>query len=243
MSQESEPLVRRGDAITLGESVELIEIVDGATTWRFDRVFLESNWTCIWGRGCQGMLAVPAPELGQGCCSVGAELDAGDEARRIAAMTAFLDDDRFEYHEAATRGGIFRDDGRDATRVVDGACIFLNRPGFPGGEGCALHLAAVAAGESPIEWKPWVCWQLPIRVEWAPGGDDGTEVATVRRWNRADWGDDGNAMAWCCTDEPETYVGDRAVIDSLAEELDALLGAPVRVELRRRLRPAAPPPA
>ena len=22
------------------------------------------------------------------------------------------------------------------TRVVDGACIFLNRPGFPGGAGC-----------------------------------------------------------------------------------------------------------
>ena len=26
------------------------------------------------------------------------------------------------------------------TRIVDGACIFLNRPGFPGGRGCALVL-------------------------------------------------------------------------------------------------------
>ena len=54
------------------------------------------------------------------------------------------------------------------TRVVDGACIFLNRPGFAGGAGCALHLAAVDAGESPIDWKPSVCWQLPIRVDWEP---------------------------------------------------------------------------
>ena len=49
------------------------------------------------------------------------------------------------------------------TRVVDGACIFLNRTGFAGGAGCALHLAAFDAGESPIDFKPSVCWQLPIR--------------------------------------------------------------------------------
>ena len=29
---------------------------------------------------------------------------------------------------------------------------------------------------------------------------DGTEVATVRRWTRADWGDEGETMAWCCTE-------------------------------------------
>ena len=48
------------------------DIVDGAVTWRFDDAFLTSNWTCIWGRGCLGILDEPAPELGQGCCSVGA---------------------------------------------------------------------------------------------------------------------------------------------------------------------------
>ena len=54
-----------------------IEILDGDTLWRFDRAFLESNWTCIWGRGCLGILDEPAEHLGQGCCSVGAEL--GDD--------------------------------------------------------------------------------------------------------------------------------------------------------------------
>jgi hypothetical protein len=79
---------------------------------------------------------------------------------------------------------------------VEGACIFLNRPGFAGGEGCALHLGALAEGDSPIDWKPSVCWQLPIKVDWVDRGDGG-EVATVRRWARGDWGEIGEEMAWC----------------------------------------------
>ena len=38
------------------------------------RTFLTSNWTCIFGNGCQGVLTGPAPELVQGCCSYGAHL-------------------------------------------------------------------------------------------------------------------------------------------------------------------------
>src|SRR5205823_10479255 len=66
--------------------VTFVEIQDGPTTWRFDRAFLESNWTCIWGRGCLGILDAPAEELGQGCCSVGAELGDVDEAMMISAL-------------------------------------------------------------------------------------------------------------------------------------------------------------
>jgi hypothetical protein len=42
-------------------------------------------------------------------------------------------------------------------------------------------------------------------------------------------------MAWCCTEEPEAYVGQVPVVESLAEELTAMVGEPVYVELRRRL--------
>jgi hypothetical protein len=213
------------------------EIDDGQTIWRFDRPFLESNWTCIWGRGCLGILDEPAEQLGQGCCSVGAEFGDEDEARMISALAAMLDADRFEHHAAAAdveAGGIFSDETRTNTRLVDGACIFLNRTGFAGGAGCALHLAAMDADESPIEWKPSVCWQLPVKVDWAPV-DDGKEIATVRRWSRADWGDEGETMAWCCTEGDRAYVGDRPVIDSLAAELEDLVGSAVYVELRRRL--------
>jgi hypothetical protein len=213
---------------------EMEEIHDGETIWRFETDFLESTWTCIWGHGCQGIGPEPVEHLGLGCCSIGADLGDEDESRNIAAFAATLDPDRFEHHTEAREGGIFRDDSRTHTRVVDGACIFLNRPGFAGGAGCALHLAAIDANESPIDWKPSVCLQLPIKVDWVMGADD-VEVATVRRWTRRDWGAEGETMAWCCTEGSLAYVGDRPVIDSLGEELEAIVGTKVIVELRRRL--------
>ncbi len=210
------------------------EIPDGDTIWRFDTAFLKSNWTCIWGRGCQGILPEPAEHLGQGCCSIGAELDGEEEAMTISALAATLEPSRFEHHADAHEAGVFADDSRSSTRVVDGACIFLNRPGFPGGAGCALHLEAVHSGESPTVWKPSVCWQLPVKVDWEPGEGD-TEVATVRHWERRDWGAEGETMAWCCTEGERAYVGAAPVVESLAEELEAIVGRTVYVELRRRL--------
>jgi hypothetical protein len=212
-----------------------VEIADGDVTWRFERSFLTSRWTCIWGQGCKGILDHPAPELQQGCCSVGAELDGPDEGAMVSAYAAMLEPHLFQHHAEAAADGIFADERKLGTRVVDGACIFLNRPGFAGGAGCALHLAAVEADEPPLEWKPSVCWQLPLKVDWADGEEPDTEVATLRGWTRADWNEDGDEMAWCCTEEPEPYVGDRPVVESLGEELQAMVGTEVYVELRRRL--------
>ncbi len=217
------------------EPDEHVEIDDGDVTWRFERAFLTSRWTCIWGQGCKGILDRPAPELQQGCCSVGAELDGPEEGAMVSAYAALLEPHLFQHHGEAAEGGIFADERKLSTRVVDGACIFLNRPGFPGGAGCALHIAAVEADEPPLEWKPSVCWQLPIKVDWVDGQAPDTEVATVRGWTRADWNEDGDEMAWCCTEEPEAYVGDRPVVESLGEELEAMVGTEVYVELRRRL--------
>ena len=216
------------------------EIEEGHTVWRFERSFFTSNWTCIWGNGCHGIDAVKAAELGRGCCSVGAELDGVDEAMTLAATVAALSPAHFQHHAEAAAGGVFSDERKTNTRVVDGACIFLNRPDFEGGAGCALHIAAVLADESPLDWKPSVCWQLPVRVDWEMRPDD-VEVATVRRWSRDDWGDDGEEMAWCCTERvadggtDEAYIGNRPVIDSLADEIEGIVGTSVAVELRRRL--------
>jgi hypothetical protein len=219
---------------TPGADLDLVEVDAGDTLWRFDRAFLTSRWTCIWGRGCRGIGPTPDPTSSLGCCSLGAELDGMDEARNVAALAATLPAALVQHQAEADAGGVFSDETCTNTRVIDGACIFLNRPGFAGGAGCALHLAALAADESPIDWKPSVCWQLPIKVDWEMRDDD-VEVATVRAWARRDWGEDGPVMAWCCTEEPEAYVGDRRVIESLGEELAAVAGHEVIVELRRRL--------
>ncbi|MCU1397407.1 MAG: hypothetical protein JWN62_516 [Acidimicrobiales bacterium] len=217
------------------DPAEVVEIDDGDTLWRFDAAFLRSNWTCIWGRGCHGIEPQRAAELGRGCCSLGAELDGIDEAKMVSALADTIDASRFEHHSLARAEGIFSDERRVNTRVVDGACIFLNRPGFAGGAGCALHLAALDADESPTDWKPSVCWQVPIKVDWEMRADD-VEVATVRRWSRADWGADGEAMAWCCTEGDEAYVGSTTVVESLADEIELIVGAPVAVRLRQALQ-------
>lgn len=226
---------------------EFIEIDRGDTVWRFEREFLESNWTCLFGNGCKGILTEPAEELNQGCCSLGAHFGDGPagqaESKEVLAYASMLTPKNFQHfdqaHEADTPGmlAIYGDNGRTHTRLVDNACIFLNRPGFAGGEGCALHIAAIEFDESPTEWKPSVCWQLPLRVDWQEVNAD-TETATVRRWTRADWSKHGETMAWCCTeraDGGEAYSGTEQVIDSLRDELTALAGAEVYVELRRRL--------
>ena len=229
--------------VPAAEYAEVLEagILEGGTLWRFERTFLESNWTCIWGRGCKGILDHPAEALQQGCCSVGAELTDLDEAMNVSALAATVPPHLWQFHDRADEHDVFSDAERKNTKVVDGACIFLNRPGFAGGAGCALHLAAAASGEAPIDWKPSVCWQLPIKVDWEMQ-PDGVEHATVRRWSRADWGDDGTTMAWCCTESPEAYVGDGRVIDTLAAELSAVAGHTVYVELRRRLGDVAAGP-
>ena len=130
------------------------EIDDGDTTWRFDVDFLRSNWTCIFGRGCLGILPEPAEHLGHGCCSMGADLDGDDAARMVGALAATRDPGRFEHHAEAAAGGVYGDEGRLATRVVDGACIFLNRPGFAGGR--RTPPPAASGGPGWRRW-PWAC--------------------------------------------------------------------------------------
>jgi hypothetical protein len=206
---------------------------DGGARWRVDAGFLTSGWRCRWGDGCQGIEDEPAPSLHRGCCSVGAVLADTDEAMTVAALAACLPPERFQFHDEASRHGVLAGDGRAATRVVDGACIFLNRPGFAGGMGCALHLQALADGDDPDELKPAVCSRLPLRVQ--EGRDDDGARHELRAWRRDDWGPGGATMAWWCVDAPECYDAPTPVIDRLAGPLRTLLGDGLYGEVRHRL--------
>jgi hypothetical protein len=155
--------------------------------------------------------------------------------RNLSAAAATIPPHLFQFHAEAKDGSVFADGTYSATRVIDGACIFHNRSGFEGGEGCALHLAAEHFDESPVDWKPSVCWQLPIKIDWEMR-DDNVEVATVRRWSRADWGEHGTKMAWCCTEGTDAYIGGSSVLDSLGDELSEIVGTEVFVQLRNRLK-------
>ena len=195
-------------------------------TWVFDLTFLTSSWTCIYGRGCQGVLTGPAEELEQGCCSYGAHfVDEEDEATTLE-HAARLSGDQWQLRDAAIRkGGATKRNkaGETKTRLVDGACIFLNRPGFEGGIGCALHRGALDAGERPLDWKPDVCWQLPLRLE-DDTADDGHVTSTLREWKRRDWGPGGAEFHWWCTDDPSAFVDRKPVYATLKAEIVELVG-------------------
>jgi hypothetical protein len=202
---------------------------DEDRTWLFDVSFLMSNWTCIWGAGCQGVLTGPAEELNQGCCSYGAHFRDDDDYKRVIPYAARLTPEQWQFHDVAQkRGGfaILQKNGDWRTRLVKDACIFLNRPGFEGGQGCALHSAAMQAGERFIDWKPEVCWQLPIR-QVDSTDENGHVTSAVREWKRRDWGDGGLEFHWWCTDSPEAFVGREPVYISAADELRATVGKKV----------------
>jgi hypothetical protein len=195
-------------------------------TWVFDVTFLMSPWTCIFGRGCQGVLTGPAEDLAQGCCSYGAHfVDEDDEAATLA-YAELLTADQWQHREAARRkGGSTKRNkaGEIKSRLVDGACIFLNRPGFEGGIGCALHKGALDAGERPLDWKPDVCWQLPLRLE-EHTDEDGHVTSTLREWKRRDWGAGGFEFHWWCTDDPDAFVDREQVYVTMRDEIVEMIG-------------------
>lgn len=198
---------------------------DGST-WQFDITFLASNYSCIYGCGCPGVLTEQAPEYEHGCCTYGAHFVDEEDRTTIEALVNELDPDEWEFHDhAATVGGPIarNDDGEWVTQLVDDACIFLNRVGFPSGAGCALHQAAQRRGQRPLDWKPDVCWQVPLRFD-EHQDDNGHSTYILREWKRRDWGAGGTEFAWWCTDDPLAFAGDRPVWRALRDEIVELVG-------------------
>ena len=196
-------------------------------TWVFDVTFLTSEWTCIFGAGCQGVLTGPAPELVHGCCSYGAHFVDKADARRVEKIARTLTPAQWQFHGKGQKGVVKKTKyGESVTRVVDGACIFLNRPGFPTGPGCSLHQVAIERGQHPLELKPEVCWQLPLRRE-DDVAEDGHVTSTLRQWDRKHWGEGGQEFHWWCTESAEAFVGERPVYKEMQAELIEMVGKPI----------------
>ena len=200
-------------------------------TWVVDLTFLSSSWTCIFGRGCQGVLDHPAADLGQGCCSHGAHLTDDEDLERVTQAVAELGDEDWQFRSRArARTGSSRPwakaatGGGEMTRSVDGACIFLNRRGFAGGEGCAFHVLAERTGQRPMDLKPNVCWQLPLHLS-DHVDEHGHTTSTLREWKRRDWGPAGEDFHWWCTEEPTAHIGTVPVVEALRDEIVELIGA------------------
>jgi hypothetical protein len=237
--------------VPLSDPHEWFSVVDpDGTTWMFDLTFLTSNWTCIWGQGCPGIHDEPHPELEHGCCTYGAHFADKADRHRVLKYAERLGPHNWQFHDEAARlgGPVWKnDDGEWVTRLHNGACIFYNHPGFANGKGCALHSAALAEGERFIDWKPEVCWQLPLRLE-HHYDDNSNLVYTLREWKRRDWGEGGADLHWWCLDGPDAFVGHEPVYTAMRQEIIELVGewpyaAVVEYLERRRTEVPLPHPA
>jgi hypothetical protein len=214
------------------EWIEFIDPADDKHMIRADLTWLLSRWTCVFGKACHGIIAGRAAD---GCCSHGAFFTDADDEKRVRAAVKRLTPETWEHYRRGFNNYTEMDtiDGvnparRTATRGEEGPCVFLNAPDFPGGAGCALHAQALREGVHPLEYKPDVCWQLPVRrdQEWSKRPDGSRVlVSTLTEFDRRGWGAGGHDLDWWCTSSPEAHVGREAMYRSYEPELTALIGA------------------
>ncbi|WP_341229893.1 hypothetical protein [Nocardioides salarius] len=229
--------------------VEFVNPDDHDEVLRCDLTWLTSSYTCIFGQGCPGIFA-DAPDVG--CCTLGAHFADDADEERVAGFVEQLSPHQWQQHPGRAVGRDdwveLDDEGARKTRVteVDGqqACVFQNRPGFapedpeagPGGAGCALHGLALDLGLHPLETKPDVCWQLPIRRTFREvERTDGTEYTEVSigEYDRRGWGPGGHDLDWYCSGNTEAHVAVEPVYVTNEAELRELMGSAAYDELVR----------
>ena len=226
--------------------VEFADPADETQVFRCDLTWLTSAYMCIFGQGCAGIYA-DAPDVG--CCTLGAHFADKDDEKRVAGFVAQLTPDDWQLHpgRAAKKSDWIEtdDDGERKTLavVVDDqqACVFHNRTDFApagggGGAGCALHGLALRQGRNPLETKPDVCWQLPIRRQFRTverqDGTSYTEVS-IGEYDRRGWGPGGHDLDWYCSGNTEAHVGVEPLYVTNEPELVELMGRKAYDELVR----------
>ena len=197
---------------------------DESRQYRVNVSFLLSNYRCLFGCGCPGVLArEPQPDVG--CCERGVEfMDAADYAH-VAAMVDELTPADFDRYDQARTAGWYQSNARGPakTRVVDEACIFANREGGRTGKpGCAFHHLAIRTGRHPADTKPEICWTIPFNFSdeeaIEPGG---RETTIVSAFSAGAWGDD---VHWWCVDTPDAYSAAEPVYRTYEYELRKMMG-------------------
>ena len=215
---------------------EFDDPADAGQRFRCDLTWLTSRWMCIFGQGCQG---IDADHPDNGCCTLGAHFSDKDDVARVHAVAKELGEDEWQLHPGSTKVSAWteKEDGARKTKVVDGGCIFLNRPGFPAGAGCALHQHAVLTGVPPHTLKPDVCWQLPIRRTYRTVTltDESSYLEiSIGEYDRRGWGPGGHDLDWYCSGNPEAHVAADPVYVTERDGLVELMGQGGYDELARR---------
>lgn len=206
--------------------VEFADPADEEQVFRCDLTWLTSRWSCVFGQGCQG---IQAGQASDGCCTLGAHFSDEEDEARVAAHVARLTPEQWQHIDVGQESGWVEtdEDGERKTRRFRGSCIFNNRPGFPAGAGCALHVQALQENREPLETKPDVCWQLPIRrtYEWVELADGEERLyVSIGEYDRRGWGSGGHDLHWWCTGATSAHGAGDPVYVSYRPELTELMG-------------------
>ena len=139
---------------------------------RCDLTWLTSSYMCIFGQGCHGIYA-DAPDVG--CCTLGAHFADKDDEKRVATYVDHARRRSSGSSEAAGPQGA--QEGLDRASTTTASA----RPA-PSRSTASRRASSTTAptsrrrrraapcthwrsstGKNPLETKPDVCWQLPIR--------------------------------------------------------------------------------
>ncbi|MDO4631543.1 MAG: hypothetical protein Q4A82_04570 [Corynebacterium sp.] len=226
--------------------LEFINPIDEKHVFSIDLTWLESHYSCSFGTpACRG---ISADQPSVGCCNHGAFLCDETDRDQLFDAVSRMPPRYWQHHTEDIAEFLLTPDVTDIepwlvwdelddedgnpepalkTKIVDGACIFANRPGWPTGAGCALHQWALDADEDLTIVKPEVCWQLPLRrLEAWEERADGEEIlrTTITEYERRGWGNGGEDFDWYCTTAPACHANARPLWQTCETELRALMG-------------------
>ncbi len=224
--------------------VEFVNPDNSEEIFKCDITWLTSYWQCIYGNGCCG---IDADKPDAGCCSDGAYYTNKMDEERVLRSAKKLTKSEWQFYDQArdkskknlniSEIGLDKD---RKTRKINESCIFLNRvgyeaPGYTGKFGCALHHLANKEGSHPVDTKPDICWQLPLRRSWEVRevGEKELTIVVIGEYERSAWGEGGADLDWYCTSNSEAHVGKVPVYQSSKIELIKMMGNAGYLELEK----------
>ena len=191
-------------------------------TYTFDVTWLTSNWSCIYGAGCPGIGDRARRGGGARLLQLGRPLhrqgrsQARDGPRRRARARGVAAPCR-------RRGAGWADPQERGRRVGHQGRrrrVHLPQPARPSRRR-RVRLPpgrAYGATRATCDWKPEVCWQVPMRLDYHR--DDNDHLTYIlREWKRRDWGEGGADFHWWCTEDPLAFVGHEPVYRSCADDI------------------------
>lgn len=249
-----------GVALTGPVPDEIVTVRHGADDYVLDVVALTSNYTCIYGRGCQGVTPfagegpdqhLPADRSVTGCCRTspgyglasaevatsGRDPAVADSPLRVQPFVDQLRPDEAQHHERIAAGDWLiekqDDDGVWDSRhtKVGGNCVFLNTEMANGKVGCALYHLAGRLGLDPKQTRPSVCHSAPADAFTIGETNDGLGRRLLVTL-RPPWFGWFAPEGYFCTKDPAAYSATEPVFLRMESEFRSLLGDEVYDALR-----------